>query len=559
MPPLMGEGARGRGWGTLTAGFGLLLLAACGGGGAATDGPRALVFGFGGGAPAALYVDGVGGDDAGDGSTDHPYATLHRALAAALPDTDIRVRDRYPGTGYDETAAPLDIPAGVSLHGGLDAAWQPQPGVRTPVRAGAVGLHFADVAADAVVEGFAVRAAPEPLPPPGALVAAVAVDGGRATLTLRDNRLEVAGGAAGARALAGVAARHVARVVLAGNEIVVGDGPGSATAAAGGLPYWAAAPAGADAADGGGAPGGEAPGQAPGGDGGDGGTTVHTRGADGHAGGDASWRGLLARGGAGGPGGISSVAAGAGGRGQRGAAGMPGLGGAGFGAFGAEGLPVGRGGEPGDAGAPGAGGGGGGGGANLPALSSGGGGGGGGGAGGLGGRPGDGGAGGAAVVGVALFDVPDATLMGNTIRTGTGGAGGDGGDGGPGQSGGPGGAGFDAGAPGGTGGDGGDGGAGGGGGGGPSYGIAVGPGLGPVLSGNSITAGDGGPGGAPGRGAPPATPHHAGGGGASYAVYDADPADGAAPVLDGTNLLDFGRPGAGGDGPRGGTAGETNF
>lgn len=553
----MGLGGRAGAWGSLAAGTLLLLLSGCGG----APGGDALVNLSGGGAPVALYVDGLGGDDAGDGSAARPVATLHRALALAAADApaDVYVRETGPPGGYDETAATLEVPPGVSLHGGRGPAWDAQPGAASRLLGAAVALRYPDVAADAVLEGFEVVPSPGPLDPPGEPLTAVEVAEGAAALTLRNDRFDVGRSRPdprpGAAARVGVTARHLARLVMTESTVRVGAPAPPPDPAAPAPPYLGAAPGGLPATGAAGADGAAEPGAGTGGRGGAAGTPTTAWGEDGRDAADLAWNGHLMRGGGGGPGGRSGQPAGGGGAGQDGPDGAPGAGGGGFGRFAGDGRFGAEPGADGASGAPGAGGGGGGG-STFATVR---GGGGGGGAGGLGGPGGTGGTGGAASVGVALLDVPEAVLTDNEIDAGPGGPGGAGGDGADGQAGGPGGAGLSGGAAGGAGGRGGGGGAGGGGGGGASLGVVAGTGAAPVLSGNAITAGNGGDGGPPGRAAVPVGTGNVGGGGASYAVYDADPGDGLTPSLDGSNALGFGLPGAGGSGPRAGTAGATNF
>jgi hypothetical protein len=94
---------------------------------------------------------------------------------------------------------------------------------------------------------------------------------------------------------------------------------------------------------------------------------------------------------------------------------------------------------------------------------------------------------------------------------------------------------------GGGGGDGGDGGTGGSGGGGPSFGIYIGPGIGPSLRRNVVRAGTGGEGGS--------TTSSTGEGGWSFAIFDADTLDGVGPMLL-DNDLTAGTPGTGGQSGR---------
>ena len=224
-------------------------------------------------------------------------------------------------------------------------------------------------------------------------------------------------------------------------------------------------------------------------------------------------------------------------------------------------------GDWGDRGEHGTGGGGGGGGGGCG--TAGGGNGGGGGEAGTAGGGGEGGGGGGASIALWVHAVPNADIRDNIIRTGSGGIAGNSGPGGFGGSGGDGGGGQAGGekcflglcdrggygASGGHGGHGGGGGRGGAGSGGPSFGIYVGTGIAPFISGNTITTGDGGSGGHSG---------HSGSGGYSYAVYDADLSDGMTPSLF-FNELTFGEPGKAGIQSTGrrkgedGRAGASNF
>jgi hypothetical protein len=77
--------------------------------------------------------------------------------------------------------------------------------------------------------------------------------------------------------------------------------------------------------------------------------------------------------------------------------------------------------------------------------------------------------------------------------------------------------------------------------------VFVGRGLAPVIRNNAITAGDGGNGGKGGTNAP--DNYQDGNGGWSFAIYDADVADGAVATLEGNTLI------PGNAGARGGLAG----
>jgi hypothetical protein len=566
-----------------------LAVAACGGSGPVADGGGipGLVFLGDPLAPrgAPIFVDGDAGDDAtGDGSVDHPYRTIARALAEAggmAPPVEVYVTEKAGGAPYVERPGaagrprPLTVPTGVSLFGGYAPDWTRTPGDQTRIDGNPIALSFQPVDMDAALVGFEVVAAAG-----NASTAVSATAGGTGVLAIHDSGLfggDATVGSSSALHAAGLAGLRLTDCIVAG---------GNGADALDGADITAPGDAGADGTWGGdvdnpvpadqdwslgGAGGALAglPAHHRGGRGGDGGRSGNEPGEDGRDGGGGA--GPAGDGGAGGwldtaPLIDEAHAAQAGGDGQGGAAGSRGAGGDGHGDVGgllnawlrADGAD-------GAAGQPGYGGGGGGGARSLAPLggvlgSVEGTGGGGGGSGGAGGSGGSGGGGGGASIGVLLVNVAQALLEGDNIRSG---GGGDGGDGGTGAPGGPGGAGGGSairqgslqGGAGGAGGIGGRGGGGGGGGGGPSFAVLLAPGDTPVIRDNEFFTGPAGDGGASG-GTGPATDAAHGEGGYSVGVYALDPAD--PPSLSGNTFV-IGAPGTSPAAARGGMAAATNI
>lgn len=526
-----------------------------------------------------FFVDGAAGsDDTGDGSRTRPFATISRALTHVRTNQltgNVRVRSLESGASYNEAAAPLAVPTGVSLFGGYDGSWRRDVVNRkTLVNGAPQAIRFEEIDQEVVLSGFAIVAASTDESDSEGIFG-VHASAGSGTLSIEDNTIttrDLLGQTQGtSRANYGVYAVNLGALQVRRNTITVGD---AGREPASGLPGSAGANgvAGGDGIDGditcmGGGPCGGAAGAggAPGGgNGGRGGYDALEHGKAGVAGASPSCPFGLVQGGAGGRG-ARPGSAGDGGGGANALQGDNGRGGNGHGSESLRpfvGSPTHfevSSGLSGFQGCPGGGGGGGGGGfAGLLGgfFNQAGGGGGGGGSAGQGGTGGGFGAGGEASIGVFISGsdgIPSATLETNTITAGDGGPGGNGANGGAGGSGadggsgGQGGSGASEGGTGGKGGDGGAGGAGGAGGGGPSYGVFVARGLAPVMRNNIITAGTGGTGGKGGTNGP--ANHQDGNGGWSFAIYDADVADGAAPVLEGNTLV------AGAAGSPGGVAG----
>jgi hypothetical protein len=550
----------------------------------------------------AYFVDGaLGSDEEGTGSRANPFASIAKALCEVTDDRqDIYVATLSGGARYDETIDPcpvspvedrelsllLTVPSGTSLYGGYDSSWRRawRPNVLDPGESHVVnptaigtshyGLLFGQVSVDTWISGFDILTADSPTPSDSA-AAVSAIEGGAASFQVSDNTIlsgNVAAGIApspgssyGVRiALSdGESRATVERNVIAsgfgGDAQNVGNTFGQAAAAGGD----AAGTSGADGAggedfDGG---GGGAPGTSLGDNGstgtrgqGPGGSTGGRGGCGGGASGSASCNGGGSDSGAGQNG--YSGADGAGGPGGGAGPGGTGDGGIAGGSF-AAGT-----GMPGGAAGAGRGGGGGGGGEANAGIDGGRGGGGGGG--GAGGGGGPGGSGGGASIGVLIAGVTTSLIANNQIDSGLGGTGAEGGLGQFGGGGGSGSAGnpgnssiFGDGGNGGRGGNGGlggEGGGGGGGGGGPSFGVLVGSGIAPAITGNAINSGPAGDGGSGAdNGGANGNAGGGGQGGYSYALYDSDLDDAAVPLASG-NTLTFGAAGAGGPAGMGGSS-----
>lgn len=506
----------------------------------------------------SAFVDGDAGDDTtGTGSRAQPFATLGKALSTLNGSMrDLYVRTRAAQASYDETGGALEIPAGTSLYGGYDANWMRDPkGNRTRLDTNHRGLRFTALTLDAALSGFDLRVADGP--DAGTDVFGVLGTGdGSARMMLSDNVITAGdvpdGQASPAGTSYGVALHSLAEASIRDNTITAGKGGDGAAGGSGDVGE------DGDRGDNGNLDGGRsAPGGSggAGGNGGGGGTRGGGLGGNGGGGddgtaGSAPLGGSVAGGGGGrggsGDGGTLPDSGGGGSTGGRGVPGSAGSG-AGSGSLASSLFPLGTGAVGGRGGHGSGGGGGGGGEANVVGVV--GGGGGGGGEGGGGGFGGAGGSGGGASIGVWLHGIDSCELTGNTVTARNGGAGGGSGGGGSGGGGGTRGTGSagdsnvfgngGSGANGGSGGGGGTGGSGGAGGGGPSFGVAFGAGMAPILSANTVTsanAGAGGGGGLRGNG---------GQGGFSFALFDRAPNDGFDAALD-QNALSFGTAGPGG-------------
>lgn len=551
----------------------------------------------------AYFVDGdAGSDETGTGSRDNPFASIAKALCEVTDDQqDIYVATLAGGARYQETIDPcpdvsrdlssiLMVPTGTSLYGGYDGQWHrgSEPDLVDPgdshisdptgIDTSHHGIRFEAVDIDAWLSGFDLQT--DDSPTPGESVAGVSADnGGAASLHVTDNTI-AAGNVAPGTAL-NPGSSYGVRIALSDGDSSAyiernlissgfgGDGSDrgntfAQAAAAGGDAAGTSGGSGVYAGGGGGAPGtsggengstggrGQGPGAGNtgglGGCGGGAGSSSSCNGGGSDSG--AGQNGYTGASGAGGPGG----AAGPGGNGD-GDGDRNGDGDGDVNISGGNFLP-GAGRSGGSAGAGRGGGGGGGGEANTGVN---GGRGGGAGGGGSGGRGGPGGPGGGASIGILIAGVTTSVIADNQIDSGFGGLGAQGGigqlggDGGSGSNGNPGNSGafgIDGGngGRGGPGGPGGVGGGGGGGGGGPSFGVLVGPGIAPAITGNDI---DSGPGGDGGDGADSGsnsngTSGDGGNGGYSYALYDADVNDEFVPAASG-NTLSFGLAGNAGN------------
>lgn len=508
------------------------------------------------------FVDGDNGSDlTGNGSQEKPYASIAKALCEVTQDQqDIYVMTRAGGGVYDESIDPcpgdptprssdqiLAIPTGTSLYGGYDENWVRKTAINlTSVVSLHHGFRFASVDLNAWFSGFEVQA--DISPGPGDSVHAVSALGGNAGIFIYDNQITAGnvgfGSAANPGTSYGLLVAYLEGATIERNIITAGFGVDGLDA----VNIIGEAAAGAAGVD---ASGGDGKGTEDydGGNGGSGGTGL---GQDGSPGGD----GQGSKGGTGGAGG-SGNSSDNGSSGSPGGNGNDGAGGAGSSGSGSLNFFTDGGyfasflagkGSRGATGEAGSGGGGGGGGEATTVTAVNGGSGGGGGGGGQGGAGGYGGPGGGASIGLLIATVNNSVINDNEISSGIGGSGA---AGGLGQIGGDGGA-YGTGANGntgvGTGGDGGNGGAGGkggtggrggAGGGGPSYGIAIGSSIAPIVSNNAISSGDGGNGGFGGN------KGHGGDGGDSYSVFDSDINDGIVPALN-NNTLNLGLPGNGG-------------
>ncbi|MGK3991687.1 hypothetical protein [Sorangium sp. So ce1024] len=441
-----------------------------------------------------VFVSSSLGDDGGEGVKDAPAKTL----AAAIE----RIRkESAPGRIYacaEEFAEAVELPAGVSLYGGLDCkrGWAWSSDTKTTIAAGPdqVALAVRGEEGTTHIEDVLVKAADAQTA--GASSIAVLVEG--ATVELARSELVAGNGADGAPGAPGAEPSAPGDPVPAAQAGATGSDGANACSDLDGSP-------GPDAT----LPGGAAVENACGEEssvGGKGGDGAIASGFDSEAGvaGAAGQPGLGQP--ETGDGWECLPGAGLGGPGSRGEDGAPGTGATGLGKLTATGY-IGVSGGAGDAGKPGQGGGGGGGakglancGGGLPGAGASGG---SGGAGGCGGKPGQGGGAGGASIALVSVDAT-VTLTDCRVQAGQGGQGGRGGDLQPGGSGGRGGLGGmgasgsqDA-CDGGKGGQGGNGGPGGGGLGGPSFAIAF-RGT-PVAQVGSVeltpgTPGEGGPGG----------------------------------------------------------------
>jgi hypothetical protein len=522
----------------------------------------------------AVFVNG-GFSGTEDGSIDAPYASLLDAIESSPSDSDFYVQTLADDESYDVTLdnafRSVTLEGGQSLYGAYDENWQRDVNTnKTGVLGGVEVFSYEDIDSPTTVSGFTIVSSFVTQSTSGQTVSALKVRNGSSTMRVWDNVLVAADAETG-----NVSNRYGSSIALSLVDVDSVDvSRNMLTAGAGGHAIDQSGRSdgvGADGVDGldGGRDGNESSGtggQGPagynGGNGGRGGTSGDQAGFAGDQGaGRAS--SPTASGGSGGAGGNEDVFPDENGRsGADGQDAFPngvaGDGATGAGSVSSSGFTV-SGGEQGSEGYWGAGGGGGGGG--QAALFGGdGGGGGGGGEGGRGGAGGFGARSGGASIGLQLFGVTTAVVNGNRIITADGGDGGRGGLGGRGGRGGQGGAGAAGslgggnGGAGGAGGDGGFGGYGGAGGGGPSYGVLLGSGVGPTLSGNTIEVGDGGTGGDSQTG----SASNAGNGGWSYGVFDTDTSDGIAPVLDANEII-VGVAGADGAPSSGtGSAGEVN-
>jgi len=515
------------------------------------------------------FVDGdAGSDSAGNGSKGQPFASIAKAVCELTSDQqDIYVKTRANGGTYQEMFDPcagepargidkiLTIPAGTSLYGGYGENWVRDVNtVSTLVTVTHHGFQFGAVDLNTWFSGFDVVS--EDSPSPKDSVFAMRVMGGSANIYIEDNRLSAGDVALGVAANPGSSygllvaflegayiARNTIKAGMAGDGLDVGNiFPVAATT--GGQGSSSSSSSGAGGGRGGGFGGGS---------GGKAGNGIGSNGSKGGSGGGG------AGGGAGGAGGSGNKAANGsgGGVGDPGNIGAKGLGGNGSGSmrvfedggqFAAFSIGFGVTGTRGVAGY----GGGGGGGGEATSTAVNGGGGGGGGAGGRGGQGGPAGPGGGASIGLFIANVNTSVISDNEILSDMGGVGASGGRGQVGGSGGNGGSGAVGscsiygcanqggnGGKGGKGGKGGNGGRGGAGGGGPSYGIAIGNNIAPLVKNNSISSGQGNQAGYG------ANDSIGGNGGNSYAVYDNSVKDGITPVLI-NNTLNFSNPGEGG-------------
>jgi hypothetical protein len=433
------------------------------GGDVATDDLRIDVYEQ---ADRALFVDGVGGSNSGDGSRAAPY----RDLAAAIAEAEARNNgtDIYIRTTQSAYAADAEIRGGSSLYGGYDANW-----IRGNERALIGGRLLFDGRKPIVISSIELR---------GFNDGDSVVLGVNGANSVRIEDSVVRAGATSTATNIAVGIEEAGSVEIVETEIYGGrsgagaDAPPTANPEPppvdGGRGNDANGPAGGPALEGWPTTGG-----------GQGGLGLEPGGA----------------GGAGAPGGSPGDDGAHGGGGEGGAPGVGGAGGNGLaddrltGAHGTSGLPGGD-------GRPGGGGGGGGG-----LVVHDGGGGGGGGAGGSGGSPGRGGEGGGASIALLLSEIEQVVLRDSIV---VGGVGGDGGEGGvplDGSSGGAGGLGAPgvssfldtagSGGHGGGGGSGGQGGWGGGGGGGPAIGLLTVNVDAVVISDSEVRGGQGGSGG----------------------------------------------------------------
>ncbi|WP_437765502.1 PGRS family protein [Sorangium sp. So ce281] len=416
-----------------------------------------------------VFVSSSLGDDSGEGVKEAPAKTL----AAAIE----RIRkENAPGRIYacaEEFAEAVELPAGVSLYGGLDCkrGWAWSEEAKTAIAGGPDQVALAVRGAEGTthIEDVLVKAADAQTA--GVSSIAVLVEG--ATVELARSELVAGNGADGAPGVPGAEPAAPDDPVPAAQAGATGSDGANACSDLDGSPGPDAMLLGGAAVEN--ACDGES---SVGGKGGDG--TIAS-GLDGETGmiGTAGQPGMGQP--DAGDGWECLPGAGLGGPGSRGADGVPGTGATGLGTLSSAGY-VGVSGGEGTAGKPGQGGGGGGGAKGLANCSGGqpgaGASGGSGGAGGCGGKPGQGaGAGGASI---ALVSVDaTVTLADCRLQAGHGGNGGRGGDlqpGGSGGDGGIGGTGVSGGSQdacdGGKGGKGGNGGPGGGGLGGPSFAIA---------------------------------------------------------------------------------------
>jgi hypothetical protein len=420
-----------------------------------------------------FFVSASAGDDAFDGTKARPVRTLARAIDLATS------RTRHVYACAEEFPEAVNLPAGVTLFGGLDCAGGfafPNDTRRTVITPGpdTIGVTVTAGAMTTRLENVSVRS------PHAVLTGGSSI----AVLALPEARLEIV---------------H--------SDLQAGDGAPGADGA-NGDPAWVAAVSGIEGGQGSDACGTESVlgGKSPvldcgaevsiGGSGGEGGNEAAQSGEDGFPKPEVLASGI------GGEGATDAIGCGAGSPGLDGARGIDGMGGSGRGSIGPAGY-MGMRGEDGGMGLPGHGGGGGGGsrsgGMCMMAGNNQGAGGGAGGTGGCGGREALGGGFGGASVGiVSLFAT--VSLRATSITTGRGGEGGAGGAGQLGGSGGAGGKGgvesgiVSAGCAGGAGGRGGDGGHGGGGTGGPSIGVAF-LGSTPMIESGVFVLGEAGGGG----------------------------------------------------------------
>ena len=505
----------------------------------------------------AIFVGAENPSAVADGTRDAPYGSLSEALLSLSPGDDLYVMTQ--STAYTLVNA-LEIPDGTSLYGGYDENWvrdvnTRRTGLQRDTTTDPNAVSIAGVTQDMWISGFSIYANGDnsnvQATPENSVVAlSIIGDSGTntAVLHIEDNTIESSAVKSGSSSAAGssyaVKAVGLSSLRLLNNTLIAGSGGLGSSGGAGS--------AGTKGANGSGRSGGAA---TAGGNGGSGGT----------AGNNGSNGGPSGTGGSGGAGGYYVWLCGSEGNPKVGGNGAPGAAGTdGNGAV----LPayatldldyLVTSGTGGGLGSHGRGGGGGGGGQGCD-IGAGGGNGGGGGEGGTRGSAGSGGSGGGASIALWLNDVKSSEIRGNTITAGTGGQAGAGGRGGNGGSGGQYASGSGgstnlfgvtgrSGARGGWGGTGGRGGHGGGGAGGSSFGVFVAPGIAPLLFDNVINAGNGGAGGF--------SYMNAGHGGDSYAVFDADPGDGATPEVAGSNTLNTASAGNGGSTVSGGHAGSS--